>query len=400
LQQTNAFTLVELLVVIAIIGMLIALLLPAVQAAREAARRMQCANNIRQLAIAVHNFHDTYNEFPTGWRQTKLGTDPRNGNNRHERISGLAMLLPYIEQVSTYDLITAIVSHHPWDAAATINNAPNPYRNLIPGFRCPSDGASIPADYLKPTNYRMNRGDKPTDIDWNEGRHYHSGVFGSGAHGATSMASIRDGTSQTMLFAEGVIGTSSNRSQVVGGVAYGRETAPDFNGGQAFRPIDWLNVRGAGKSFAAGVIIASEVAYDEHAVPAASRALGRRWGDAPATFTNVWTILPPNSPAIARHGDPNSNVEVWCIVPASSYHPGGAATVACDASYRFVPDSVDTSSGPPPRKSGITATGLSLRYIDLEGVNSEDNIRGYSGTSPWGVWGAYGSKAGGESVSL
>jgi len=197
-----------------------------------------------------------------------------------------------------------------------------------------------------------------------------------------------------MAFAEGIIGMPSNFNQVIGGIAAGRETAPDIDDGSTVRPIDWLNVRGAGNSFAPGVTVISG-GYDEGL---SSRALGRRWGDAHATFTNVWTVLPPNSPTVHRINDAGSNPEVWSIVPPSSNHPGGVSTVAADASYRFVSNSVDTSSNPPPRKPGITATGLSLAYADIQGIYTADHVRGYSGVSPWGVWGAYGSKSGGESA--
>ena len=101
------FTLVELLVVIAIIGILVGLLLPAVQAAREAARRMQCSNNMKNIVLAQHNFHDAYKRFPAAshdplWRGAVLvGT---NGNS-FERISFLASTLPFIEQNSLYQQI-------------------------------------------------------------------------------------------------------------------------------------------------------------------------------------------------------------------------------------------------------------------------------------------------------
>ncbi|MCL2745375.1 MAG: DUF1559 domain-containing protein [Planctomycetaceae bacterium] len=113
----NAFTLVELLVVIAIIGVLIALLLPAVQAAREAARRMQCSNHLKQIGLAIHNFHDTYNGIvPAGFRE-------------QNRCSGWGLLYPYMEQHSLYSEI----SKQPWVSKVTASGGVVPGTELA-GF--------------------------------------------------------------------------------------------------------------------------------------------------------------------------------------------------------------------------------------------------------------------------
>ena len=120
--RNRGFTLVELLVVIAIIGILIALLLPAVQAAREAARRAQCTNNLKQLGLGLHNYHDTYSTFPSGgWDR-----DTENG------LGWLVAILPYIEQQPLYDQID-------FKSIRIVDNA-NVFLNAvkIPGYLCPS----------------------------------------------------------------------------------------------------------------------------------------------------------------------------------------------------------------------------------------------------------------------
>ena len=98
----RAFTLIELLVVIAIIAILIALLLPAVQQAREAARRTQCKNNLKQMGLALHNYHDTFQVFPYG-EMNGIGQSPAAGTKRNQ--NGLVMLLPYIEQANLYSTL-------------------------------------------------------------------------------------------------------------------------------------------------------------------------------------------------------------------------------------------------------------------------------------------------------
>lgn len=125
---SRGFTLIELLVVIAIIAILIALLLPAVQQAREAARRTQCKNNMRQIGLAFHNYHDTHSRFP---QPAVLGLTVLSGLRVSSGASWCTMLLPYIEQANVYSLYNSSSSpYDPANAAAV--------RTVIPGFMCPS----------------------------------------------------------------------------------------------------------------------------------------------------------------------------------------------------------------------------------------------------------------------
>jgi prepilin-type N-terminal cleavage/methylation domain-containing protein len=132
IRRSRGFTLIELLVVIAIIAILIALLLPAVQQAREAARRTQCKNNMKQLGLALHNYHDVHNTFPSGW----IAVDPQTRQQSpHDGVNGAGwgtMILPNLDQASLYNLFNANL--------AIQDPANIPFiDNVIPAWQCPSD---------------------------------------------------------------------------------------------------------------------------------------------------------------------------------------------------------------------------------------------------------------------
>jgi prepilin-type N-terminal cleavage/methylation domain-containing protein/prepilin-type processing-associated H-X9-DG protein len=156
----KGFTLVELLVVIAIIGILVALLLPAVQAAREAARRTQCTNNIKQLALACHNYHDTHKAFPINYGQWNIRA-PHDGMST----SWMVSVLPFVEQQPLYDSVDFNfgVRNDPRNAAQGAGTAgpSNEWvaHQIIPSFLCPSDANDGKMD-LDRANYRNPRADR------------------------------------------------------------------------------------------------------------------------------------------------------------------------------------------------------------------------------------------------
>ena len=377
-QNQSGFTLVELLVVIAIIGILVGLLLPAVQAAREAARRMQCSNNIKQLALATHNHHDVYKRFPAAnWDLNyvaPLGAVASTGTaaNGNDRLSYLTCLLPYIEQQSLYAQIVpwALAGQRPWNTPATATNSStgavvnNPYLTNIPGFRCPSDQLAYSPTDIKPTNYVCNKG----DIYLNFSDHEWRGPFSRGDKGSCTLAgSLKDGASNTVMLSETCIGRENGiagQSTVKAGTA----TNVGYTIGVVWSPSLCFAQRG-GNGFLIGAGVAS---YGD-----TGQGRGRRWGDAQSTYTTFHTIGPPNSPACSNGGGGENSF----IGAASSYHTGGVNTAMCDGSVRFVSDSIDTGN----LAASIPATPT--------------NTRQYTGPSLWGVWGALGSMAGNETVS-
>ena len=219
MKKSRGFTLVELLVVIAIIGILVGLLLPAVQAAREAARRMQCSNNVKQLALAFHNYESTTKSLPINYATRGQLGFPNNGPGiANSGRSWMQMVLPYIEQTNLYNKITFTVGLQPKNSAPTTPIGLNRIaaQTIVPAFLCPSDESNnsgildnrsdlnetnAPADAWAVTNYKACAGS-----NWN------AGVFSWNNSGATGVGGKNPNQSDGLNLGNGVI--CSNQTNV------------------------------------------------------------------------------------------------------------------------------------------------------------------------------------------
>ncbi len=359
----GAFTLVELLVVIAIIGVLVGLLLPAVQQAREAARRMECSNNLKQLGLALHNHHDTFNKFPPASHNLQARNN-LNGGQQWSRMGYATFLLPFIEQQTLHE--QAFLFHAgggvPWNFGS-VGSAPDivqsPYAQKIAAFRCPSDSERRGDVDNGSINYVANRGDVYLDTGNWEWR----GMFSNGERGECSFSSLKDGSTNTIMVSEIVVGNGTGNpltDQVRSGVA---DSIGEFTAGAHGAPAACMAVVGPNNTLANAAST-----YGGGWQP------GSRWGDAANVYTGFFTIIPPNGPTCSP-----GNVEHQSKQPPSSYHTGGVNAVMGDGSVRFITESIDTgdlTQNPP---------------------NPPGNARTYNGPSLWGVWGAMGSANGGES---
>jgi len=373
MAKRRAFTLVELLVVIAIIGVLVALLLPAVQAAREAARRSSCSNNLRQMGIAAHNHHDTYGILPPSCENLQfqqLTDDPAvagtTGRFGWDRMGFTTPLLPFMEQKPLYDRIIqyTLQNRQPWhdnnDSFGT-----SPYIVRVKTLLCPSDpdANNLPVQWLAPTSYHCNRGDLFMPHWYWEFR----GPFGSQVRGQTNFSSITDGTANTIMFAEVCVGkTPAQLAPVKGGMAINVTSIAESTA-----PAGCHARRGPN-----GILTGTaEFCFDG----SGQWGLGRRFGDASNVYTAFFTVLPPNAPSCAQ-----GRAEHWGIPTASSYHPGGVNVTMCDASVRFVAETINAGNQSTSVAAQPGVPGWTPHYV---------------GPSIWGVWGAMGTQRGREAIS-
>lgn len=321
------FTLIELLVVIAIIAILVALLLPAVQQAREAARRSSCKNNLKQLGLALHNYHDTHSVFP--YREMNAGAA--------SRLSGKVGMLPFLEQPALFDQIQAglaVRTAQPWDWG-TPTELEQARRAELSVFHCPSSPPHVnTGDIIGKHCYHFSAGDSVTVNTTNP-----RGIFGQRSR--TNMRDILDGTSNTIMMAERKLPYS------------GLDIARIWTGANNTTPAECA----ANFNFTTNQYIGTSNDWT-----------GRRWQDGGAAFSAVNMCLPPNAPQCAHNSHDAQNG----YYSASSYHKGGVQVLMADGAVRFVSENINTGD------QGATAVA--------------------SGASAYGVWGALGSKDGGEVI--
>jgi prepilin-type N-terminal cleavage/methylation domain-containing protein/prepilin-type processing-associated H-X9-DG protein len=410
IRQFCGFTLVELLVVIAIIGVLIALLLPAVQAAREAARRMSCTNKLKQIAIATHNYHDSYGGglFPYGAQQY-FPVNASAARQTSVRISGFIGMLPFFEQMALYNNLvsgkfwfnpnaknfgvtttpttaTGTANGSTFDAAGQAVCGQYGYADkLVDALICPSDpnGKQKDNNCQSRNSYRLCYGDYPVHAKLLAGATLATGNTSTGNAdtnicGASrgvfalqqqmGMHSITDGTSNTLLASERLVGVQTVKirqgivsSGVVPGdiadiddkVVSGTSLVPDTfaTAAKGTRPDD----------------------YSSTAVTNTITESGMRWMDGSPIYTGFTTILGPNAPSYATTDTGAA------LINASSYHSGGVNAAMADGAVKFFSDT-------------IPVNGSNGGSNDPEKVYT-------SSRSSRGVWGALGTRNGGETVS-
>ena len=353
----RGFTLVELLVVIAIIGILVGLLLPAVQQAREAARRMQCQNNLKQIGLAAMNYESAYKRFMALGYAGRDAAVPGLGAGNNWPYSWAIPALPFLEQTALYNNMMTQARPAgaglptPWSTANNAWENAN-WKAQVPAYVCPSDSP--------PTN----RGESPSLLNYKAcvGDDYHQNHFRPDQSNRDnrgvfqisrwlSMADIVDGTSNTIMFGEAIGGGGPD--DVRGGVALNMQA---WNPAACLARIDPANKKK----------LTAPVRAD-------FRPTGGRAWDARPYFCGFATIVAPNGPS-CHWGGVDGNEHMGTL---SSYHTGGGQVAMSDGSVQFVSQSIDTGN-------------QTVDDIDTPGTRP----------SPYGVWGALGSRAGGESASI
>jgi prepilin-type N-terminal cleavage/methylation domain-containing protein/prepilin-type processing-associated H-X9-DG protein len=331
-RPRRGFTLIELLVVIAIIAVLIALLLPAVQAAREAARRAQCTNNLKQIGLALHNYHTANDVFPMGatLQPNAIGT-----TYNWSCWSAQAQMLPYLEQTPVFNAINWSWACEPYSEPtkqdtgyASLGGYINStaYNMKISSFLCPSDPNAGP---INDNSYHGSVG--TTTYNTGQNNPASTGVFGMQA--SYGIRDITDGSSNTIAFAEAICG---NGNATNSGPVKGNGTQSSV--GNASSKLD---VNTIGMTL---VLADLQNCSQSFLTLFGADDRGYRWGMGAMGYSLFNTIVQPNGGGQYTW----NSCRVGCCqqaqaahyLPASSYHPGGVNVLMADGSARFIKNSI------------------------------------------------------------
>jgi prepilin-type N-terminal cleavage/methylation domain-containing protein/prepilin-type processing-associated H-X9-DG protein len=363
-REPRGFTLIELLVVIAIIAVLIALLLPAVQAAREAARRAQCVNNLKQIGLAMQNYHSSNDSFPQGMSQSTSNV-PYTGYTGWGEWSAHAEMLSYMEQAPVYNAINWCFGMQ-YGSGGAINLTAS--TRVINTFLCPSDNnaayggspTTSQAQYANWGNagwgpninsYRGSLGTTTSAYNWQAGyatcqpdpfRLQGGNQCTSNSTGLFTywncygIRDCTDGSSNTVAFAEGLVGDATNplpghRNNSITGVT-GAVAAEAFDASA----LSWQNV-------IVPALQACTLAYKAGGNNFRGDN-GLRWGYGSTAYTLFQTVVPPNSQLApwntCMDQCPGCNLNAGTFVNAQSNHSGGVNVLFADGSVKFIKDSI------------------------------------------------------------